>query len=105
MRATLIIVLSLILWAPGSAWAQTPAPALPSAKLSPYEEQRYGDTLWAVPREPYQSGYRMEEYKARPYARPGLSQRRFHNEMTWRNEQRKISERSRQPVAAPLKIK
>jgi hypothetical protein len=51
----------------------SPAPAQtqgPSAGLSPYERQVYGDRLWQLPREPYQREYRSEEYQARPYWPP-----------------------------------
>lgn len=128
---------ALCLMPAGLALAQSPSPA-----LSPYEELRYGSDLSRVPREPYQTEYGLEGYKARPYippetepsVRPGSTARqrsysssspaspspsgirnqglnsprtkvrdRYQTRATWRNEQRKISERSRIPVpSAPV---
>gem|GEM_PF-3666680 len=118
-----------------------PAPAqVPSPELSSYEELRYGSDLSRVPREPYQTEFRLEGYQARPYIppepdspiRPGASavdrranpsptasrlrtrnnglktpqarvRARYQTRTSWSNEQRKISERSRQPApSAPL---
>jgi hypothetical protein len=67
MKISLLVPLFLILLRPSPAPAQAQDP---SAGLSPYERQVYGDRLWQIPREPYQREYRSEEYRARPYLPP-----------------------------------
>ncbi len=61
-----LILLSGLMW-PAAAPAQYQAP---STRLSPYEQQRYDSSLWQVPREPYQSRFKLEEFKARGYIPP-----------------------------------
>ncbi len=116
MKKTVPLIL-LCLWWASAAWGQSPSG---SPRLTPYEQQRYGDRLWEVPRDPYQSRYRTEKYNSRlsetqtapsaPKKRGGPSpatlapgpdptagrvQQRFQTRMRWENEQRRISERSR----------
>jgi len=97
----------------------------PTTELTPYEQTRYGSSLWEVPRQPYESRYRVEKDTSRlsespPDAVPSQgsygqrsrgqspintsppgnlqerkTQQRFQSRMQWENEQRKISERSR----------
>ena len=131
MKKALICLVLSLLWA-GSALAQyqppgtkpTPAYRPPTTGLSPYEQMRYGTSLWEVPREPYQSRYRVEQDTSRINEAPAaaISPRRpsggrsggspintnpagrvvdrktlrFQSRMQWENEQRKISDRSRQ---------
>lgn len=138
MKKILVAALFLLgLISAGPVLAQSP-----SAALSPYEELRYGQDLSRVPREPYQTEFELEGYKARPYIPPeqepsvrsGAAARqrsydssspapsspagirgqglknprtkvrdRYQTRATWRNEQRKISERSRLSVpSAPV---
>ena len=118
-----ILALIIGLVFPLGAAAQ-PGPSQP--ELSPYEQLRYGSKLWQVPREPYQSDFRLEQYKNMLYepsspsrkskqptpgkprysspspirtpalnSAPDRAQQRFQSRQQWENEQRKISERSR----------
>ena len=123
---TTILTLTVFLLAsgPAPAWSDPPSPI-----LTPYEHQRYDSSLWEVPREPYQTEYKIEEYNSKldnPPARsqgrvrkqrpidtspssvrtPTRAQQRFQTRQTWKNEQRKISERSRVQVPqAPLQVR
>ncbi|MDR2946460.1 MAG: hypothetical protein LBV79_06920 [Candidatus Adiutrix sp.] len=118
----LLLALALVLWV-GPAQAQDISPG---TKLTPYEETRYGGSLWQVPREPYQSRYRAEKESsaltappaaprpARASGRRGskspvhtapprhigeeMTRQRFQSRMKWENEQRQIGERSRNSV-------
>ena len=118
MKAIITLLLACGLWA-APAWAQSKAG---SPELTPYEQLRYGDSLWEVPREPYQSDYQLERRRANISqappapgpAQPGRlesplrtgpaktddtrAQQRFQSRKQWENEQRKISERSRSSV-------
>ena len=67
MKTMILTLASLLLL----SWPVPAQSQPPSAELSPYEEQRYGDRLWEVPREPYQSGYKFEEYNSKLYEAPG----------------------------------
>jgi hypothetical protein len=107
----------LCLWWASAAWGQSSG----SPRLTAYEQQRYGDRLWEIPREPYQSRYQTEQYTSRlsetpavpsgprnrgnrslltlapgPDPAAGRVQRRLQTRMQWENEQRRISDRSRQ---------
>ena len=100
----------------------TPAYRPPTTGLSPYEQMRYGTSLWEVPREPYQSRYRLEQDTSKINQPPAATvsprrssgqgrspintnpagsvgerktKERFQSRMQWENEQRKISDRSR----------
>ena len=128
LRLFVLAFAGVVIWAwPAAAQISS---AAPSGRLTPYEEQLYGDKLWKVPREPYERDY--GQYKARTYIPPdderafnapssgrskaaGTSpmrtdpsgvrpsettvKRRFQTEMKFREDQRKISERSR--IGAP----
>ena len=127
-RLFALVFAVFIVWAWPAA-AQTNS-AAPSGRLTPYEEQLYGDQLWKVPRDPYERDF--GQYKARSYIPPedetsfkapssGRSRgsgtgpmqtdpagirpsdkavkRRFQTEMKFREDQRKIGERSR--IGAP----
>ena len=65
--------------------------------MSPYERGRYGGSLWAVPREPYQSRYQMDRFNSGLYSLPeSVVRERFQSRVQWESEQRKISDRARQ---------
>ena len=107
---------------PGTKPVQAPAYQPPTTGLTPYERNVYGFQLWAVPREPYQSRYRLEQETSKINQFPAATvsprrsssgkarspintspagvaerktQERFQSRMRWENEQRKISDRSR----------
>ncbi len=71
-------------------------------RLSPYEQNRYGDSLWAVPREPYQSRYQADRFKAKVYDLPESTvKERFQSRMSWEGEQQKITGRASQGAGGP----
>ncbi len=91
------ILLLLCLVFPAGLAAQT-------EKLSPYEHDLYGGQLWKVPREPYQSRYKEEAFKARLHGLPESAVKdRFQSRMEWENEQHDISERAGTPYKSPRK--
>ena len=133
MKKLLIGLVLALLWAdpalaqsqpPGTKPIQAPAYQPPTTRLSPYEQMRYGTSLWEVPREPYQSRYRVEQETSKINDLPNATispkrsgkgqspintnpagsvserrtQERFQSRMQWENEQRKISDRSRNSV-------
>ncbi|UQZ89505.1 hypothetical protein C4J81_09940 [Deltaproteobacteria bacterium Smac51] len=74
----------------------------PSTRLSPYEQQRYGDSLWEVPREPYQSRYQTDRFSSKVYNMPdSVVRERFQTRMQWESEQHRISERANRIFIPP----
>ncbi len=87
------LFLLLCLFFPADLSAQHESPG---TRLSPYEQTRYGGSLWEVPREPYQSRYRADRFKAKVYDLPeSIVKDRFQNRMNWEGEQRKITDRAK----------
>jgi hypothetical protein len=96
---TLIFLLCLFFPAGLSAQDKTP-----DSRLSSYEQNRYGGSLWAVPREPYQSRYKADSFKAKVYDQPESTVReRFQSRMQWEGGQREISERAARGYRNPNK--
>lgn len=93
---TLLLIFSLIIMFPPELYAQS------ASKLTPYEQNRYGGALWDVPREPYESRYKSDTFKAKVYNLPESTVReRFQSQAEWENSQRDISERAAEGYRPP----